>query len=329
MKLVTFEINTPLGIARRLGLWRSPQVLDLNLAYIGMLSAKEEPAFAQRLADVLLPADMLKWIQAGSMGRKAAQEVETAWLERGDLRGADGEPAVFDQSAVRLLAPLPRPNTIRDFSTYEEHQKRATRAKGNGDVPEVWYRLPVYWKANPENTAGPEEDVIWPGYSQKLDFELEFGVYISRSGKNIPVEEASSFIAGYTIFNDISARDRQADEGVMTFGPAKGKDFDTAKVFGPCMVTPDEFEGRPHRMTAHINKEMWSDGSTGDMHWTFPQLISYVSEYETLRPGDFLGSGACPTGCGLELNRWIKPGDEIEFEVEGIGVLRNRIIQPG
>jgi hypothetical protein len=119
MKLVTFEINTPLGIARRLGLWRSPQVLDLNLAYIGMLSAKEEPAFAQRLADVLLPADMLKWIQAGSMGRKAAQEVETAWLERGDLRGADGEPAVFDQSAVRLLAPLPRPNTIRDFSTYE------------------------------------------------------------------------------------------------------------------------------------------------------------------------------------------------------------------
>jgi 2-keto-4-pentenoate hydratase/2-oxohepta-3-ene-1,7-dioic acid hydratase in catechol pathway len=193
----------------------------------------------------------------------------------------------------------------------------------------VWYRLPVYWKANPENTAGPEEDVIWPGYSQKLDFELEFGVYISRSGKNIPVEEASSFIAGYTIFNDISARDRQADEGVMTFGPAKGKDFDTAKVFGPCMVTPDEFEGRPHRMTAHINKEMWSDGSTGDMHWTFPQLISYVSEYETLRPGDFLGSGACPTGCGLELNRWIKPGDEIEFEVEGIGVLRNRIIQPG
>jgi 2-keto-4-pentenoate hydratase/2-oxohepta-3-ene-1,7-dioic acid hydratase in catechol pathway len=74
---------------------------------------------------------------------------------------------------------------------------------------------------------------------------------------------------------------------------------------------------------------MWSDGSTGDMHWTFPQLISYVSEYETLRPGDFLGSGACPTGCGLELNRWIKPGDEIEFEVEGIGILRNRIIQPG
>ncbi len=134
-------------------------------------------------------------------------------------------------------------------------------------------------------------------------------------------------IAGYTIFNDISARDRQARESVMTFGPAKGKDFDTSKVMGPCLVTPDEFGAQPHRMAAWVNGEQWSEGWTHGMHWSFADLIAYVSQSETLQPGDFLGSGACGTGCGLELNRWVQPGDVIELSVDGLGTLRNRLVK--
>ncbi len=324
MRLVTFEVATPLGNVHRLGLWRSPDILDLNLAYRALLSATEEPAFAVRLADVVLPPDMLSWIQAGVRGREAAHELEQRWL-RGKLQYEFDElKIVFDEREVKLLAPLPRPNTIRDFSTYEQHQQRVTRAKGNNEVPAVWYQMPVYWKANPENTIGTDETIQWPTYSQKLDYELEYGIYIGKSGRDIPVDRANEHIAGFTIFNDISARDQQAQEMVMTFGPAKGKDFDTAKVFGPCLVTPDEFGEEPHSMVARVNGEEWSRGSTAGMYWSFAQLIAYISKFETLYPGDFLGSGACPTGCGLELNRWVSPGDIIELEVEGIGILRNQ-----
>lgn len=324
MRLVTFEILTPLGKARRLGLWHSRGILDLNTAYFTLLCGDEEVTFARRLADTILPPDMLGWFQAGKQGFETARELEQLWLAGEILPGPDEEQVVFDESEVKLLAPLPRPNTIRDFSTYEEHQQRVTRAKGNSEVPAVWYQMPVYWKANPENTIGTGEVIRWPAYSQKLDFELEYGIYIGKSGRDIPVEQANEYIAGYTIFNDISARDQQAQEMVMTFGPAKGKDFDTAKIFGPCLVTPDEFGDKPHSMIARINGEEWSRGSTDGMYWSFAHLIAYISQFETLRPGDFLGSGACPTGCGLELNRWVRPGDTIELEVEGIGILRNQ-----
>jgi 2-keto-4-pentenoate hydratase/2-oxohepta-3-ene-1,7-dioic acid hydratase in catechol pathway len=327
MQLVTFEVTTPIGNFRRLGLWRSPSVIDLNLAFEGLLAQNHDRDFSRQLAGVVLPSDMIQFFKAGSYGKEAAAQVEHQWEKTGRLTGPDGQTAVFNQSQVKFLAPVPRPNTIRDFSTFEEHQKKATRAKGNSEVPEVWYRMPVYWKANPENTAGPDEDILWPSYSNRLDFELELGVLISKTGRDIPVEQAGDYIAGYTIFNDISARDQQAEETVMTFGPAKGKDFDTAKVIGPCLVTPDEFGAGPHTMKARINGEQWSEGIAEDMYWSFAQLISYVSKCETLKPGDLLGSGACPTGCGLEINRWVQPGDTIELEVEKIGILRNKFVK--
>lgn len=327
MRLITFEISTPFGPSRRLGLWRSPHVLDLNLAYAAQVAESEDVEFARELAGVVLPPDMIGYLRAGARGRAAAQEVASRWTRDGSIQPRRGEKMLFDETAVRFMAPVPRPNTIRDFSTFEQHQKRATRAKGTAEVPSVWYEIPVYWKANPENVIGTDTDVIWPAYSEKLDYELEFGVVIGKRGKNIPKAEAGEYIAGYTIFNDISARDRQAREVIMTFGPAKGKDFDTSKILGPCLVTPDEFGESNHRMTATINGELWSEGWTNDMYYTFADLIAYVSESETLMPGDFLGSGACPTGCGLELDRWIQPGDTIELTVEGIGTLRNRVLK--
>jgi len=327
MQLVTFELSTPLGPVRRLGLWRASAILDLNLAYTAILARDSDWAFAEQYAAVVLPPDMLKYFRAGERGRAAAVEVAARWEVEGEIVGPHGERTVFKPEAVKLLAPVPRPNTLRDFSTFEQHQERVTRAKSTAEVPSVWYELPVYWKANPENVIGPEVDVIWPAYSEQLDFELEFGVFIGRQGRDIPKEQAHEYMAGYTIFNDISARDRQARETVMTFGPAKGKDFDTGKILGPCLVTPDEFGEDDHRMTARINGELWSEGWTSGMYWSFADLIAYISQAETLMPGDFLGSGACGTGCGLELDQWIQPGDTIELAVEGIGTLRNRVVR--
>jgi len=327
MRLVTFEAQSPWGPMRRLGLWRSPDILDVNAAYRALLARTEDVGFAERYAAVVLPADMLGYLKAGQRGRAALAEVDAHWTAGSTPAHLAGWPVTFAETDVRLLAPLPRPNTLRDFSTFEQHQARVTRAKGNAEVPAVWYEIPVYWKANPENVVGPEAEICWPAYAEQLDYELEFGVVIGRAGRDIPKSQAAGYIAGYTIFNDISARDRQAKETVMTFGPAKGKDFDTSKILGPCLVTPDEFGTGSQRMTARINGEQWSEGRTGDMHWSFADLIAYVSESETLKPGDFLGSGACGTGCGLELGRWLQPGDVMELSVEGIGTLRNRVVR--
>jgi 2-keto-4-pentenoate hydratase/2-oxohepta-3-ene-1,7-dioic acid hydratase in catechol pathway len=327
MRLVTFELQSLLGPIRRLGLWRPPVILDVNAAYRALLARREDDVFAERYAAVVLPPDLHGYLAAGERGRFALAEVDDYWTVEGTLEHLAGWPLSFAEADVRLLAPLPRPNTIRDFSTFEQHQVRVTRAKGNAEIPAAWYEIPVYWKANPENVVGPEAEVCWPNYAEQLDYELEYGVVIGRAGRDIPKAQAAQYIAGYTIFNDISARDRQAKETVMTFGPAKGKDFDTSKILGPCLVTPDEFGGGSRRMAARINGELWSEGWTGDMHWSFADLIAYISESETLKPGDFLGSGACGTGCGLELGRWLRPGDVMELSVEGIGTLRNRVVR--
>ena len=178
--------------------------------------------------------------------------------------------------------------------------------------------------------VGTDSNVVWPRYSKKLDYELEFGVFLGRSGKDISKADARSFIAGYTIFNDFSARDTQLHEMKGRLGPAKGKDFDTGNPMGPWLVTPDEIPDAYNlSMRARINGEQWSDGNSRDMHYSFEETIAYISNEETLHPGEFIGSGTVGGGCGLEMDRWLKPGDVVELEVQGLGVLRNRVVQSG
>ena len=329
MRLVTFQVRTNVGVVSRLGIWGKDGVIDLNYAYAASLAREGEESWAFRAADATAPADMIGFLEAGDAGLRAAQEAVSLVRGAGVVHGPRRERLLYALDEIRLLAPLPRPRTIRDFSTFEEHQRRVTRAGGDGSVPHVWYELPVYWKANPDNVTGPDEPIRWPSYSDKLDFELELACVIGKTGRDVPVDLAGEYIAGYTILNDVSARDRLAQEMVMTFGPAKGKDFDTSKVLGPCLVTPDEFGSESHRMWTRLNGETWSEGRSADMYYTFTELIAYISQDETLHPGDVLGSGACPTGCGLELDRWIRPGDVVELEIEGIGILRNRITREG
>ena len=320
MRLVTFRGADG---ADRLG-----ALIENDTAIVDLFRARAEPAFAS----------MLALIEAGDDALEGARRIVS-------------DPpagAVIEATSVALRTPLPRPPQIRDCLCFEEHLKQAytvlrrNRAAAEPDpeealkrfeaqglfrIPEVWYRQPIYYKANRFAVIGTDEDVLWPSYAEVMDYELEFGFFIGKGGKNIPKERAREHIFGYSIFNDISARDAQMIEMPGGLGPGKGKDFDAGNVIGPCIVTADELDPYDCTMVARINGEEWSRGHSGTIHWTFEDLIAHTSRSETLYPGEFFGSGTVGGGCGLELERYLSDGDVIELEVEGIGILRNRIIR--
>ncbi len=266
------------------------------------------------------------------------------------LKAASAAPkAIIARSAVKLLAPIPQPPQMRDFLCFEKHLTQAfqaarkVRAQQSPDpqaamremeeknilnVPQVWYERPLFYHPNRLNVIGNDDEVVWPAYSQLMDFELEFGCYIGKPGKDILKEKAREHIFGYTIFNDFSARDEQTKEMAGQLGPGKGKDFDGGNAMGPCLVTADELKD-PYRlaMSVRVNGEEWGRGNSSDMHWKFEDCIAHASRSETLYPGEFFGSGTVGNGSGLEHLRFLKAGDVVELEVEGIGILRNRVVR--
>jgi 2-keto-4-pentenoate hydratase/2-oxohepta-3-ene-1,7-dioic acid hydratase in catechol pathway len=275
---------------------------------------------------------------------------EEAMVEARRMVALAPSAAVIERTSVKLCAPIQPPPQMRDCSCFELHLKQSFAAARRARVahlpnPEealaqmstraderviaTFNRQPIYYKCNRFAVIGPDEDVIWPAYSKAMDFELEFACYIGRKAKDVPREKARDYIVGYTIFNDMSARDTQAVEMGGMLGPAKSKDFDTGNVMGPCLVTADELPD-PYDLTmvARVNGEEWGRGSTRDMRWQFEDLIAHISRSETLYPGEVLGSGTVGNGCGLEQLRYLKPDDLIELEVEGIGILRTRISRP-
>jgi 2-keto-4-pentenoate hydratase/2-oxohepta-3-ene-1,7-dioic acid hydratase in catechol pathway len=242
-------------------------------------------------------------------------------------------PTVLAVGSVTLLAPIPHPPQMRDFLCFEKHLKQAFEAVGRlrgapARIPEVWYERPLFYHPSRFSVCGNGAEVPWPSYTERLDFELEFGCYIGKPGKDIPKARAREHIFGYTIFNDFSARDEQTREMAGQLGPGKGKDFDNANAMGPCLVTADEL-GDPYRleMVVRVNGEEWGRGNSRDMHWKFEDCIAHASRSETLHAGEFFGSGTVGNGCGLEHLRFLKPGDVVELEVEGIGILRNRVVK--
>jgi 2-keto-4-pentenoate hydratase/2-oxohepta-3-ene-1,7-dioic acid hydratase in catechol pathway len=242
-------------------------------------------------------------------------------------------PTTLAVGTVTLLAPIPHPPQMRDFLCFEKHLLQAFEAVGKlrgapARIPEVWYQRPIFYHPNRFSVCGPNAEVPWPAYTERLDFELEFGCYIGKPGKDIPRERAREHIFGYTIFNDFSARDEQTIEMAGQLGPGKGKDFDNANAMGPCLVTADEI-GDPYRleMAVRVNGEEWGRGNSRDMHWKFEDCIAHASRSETLHPGEFFGSGTVGNGCGLESLRFLKPDDVVELEVEGIGILRNKVVK--
>lgn len=271
---------------------------------------------------------MLDLIDAGPAGLERAREAE----RRGAVRHG------IEQ--VRLRAPLPEPRQMRDFLSFEKHlrQARANRHllgiagmpsdPAKVELPEVWYRQPIYYKCNRFSVVGTGTDVVWPRYSSVMDYELEFGCVIAKDGKNVSRAEAKPFIFGWCIFNDFSARDAQMAEMAGSLGPCKGKDFDTGNVLGPWLVTADEIAD-PYDLTmvARVNGEEWSRGSSRDMRFRFEDFIEHVSTDERIRAGEFFGSGTVGSGCGLELGKFLNDGDVVELEVSGLGVLRNKVVR--
>ena len=247
-----------------------------------------------------------------------------------------------------LLSPIPEPPSVRDFYAFEQHVRAARALRGLGMIPE-WYEIPTFYFTNNSEIYGHDSEVPYPVGSNELDIELEIACVIGREGKDIPVEEAANYIAGYMIMNDWSARDFQRKDMKLNLGPGKGKDFATS--LGPWIVTPDELE--PYRvrsesglampgeagpanvrydmtMLARVNGKEISRGNFKDIYYSFPQMIAYASRNARLRVGDIIGSGTVGTGClleiGTEVHPWFQRDDILELEIEGLGVLRNRIV---
>ena len=250
---------------------------------------------------------------------------------------------------VELLSPIPFPSSCRDAYAFRQHVATARRNRGSAMIPE-FDQYPVFYFTNHHSVQGPGEISCMPDHLEKLDFELEVVIVISKYGKNIRAEDADEYIGGMMIMNDMSARKLQTEEMLLNLGPAKGKDFCT--VLGPWFVTLDELEeyevaakenhvGKNWNLTmkCFVNSVQVSEGNLSDMDWTFAEIIERCSYGTTLYPGDVIGSGTVGTGCFLELNgtgklndpdykeQWLKEGDVIEMEVEGLGRLKNTIIK--
>jgi 2-keto-4-pentenoate hydratase/2-oxohepta-3-ene-1,7-dioic acid hydratase in catechol pathway len=258
--------------------------------------------------------------------------------ERARLADRGEAELVLDDTL--LLAPI-EPATIRDFSVFEQHIEGAIKTGGDPDapVPAVWYEMPFCYFSNPHAITGPDEDIKMAPGTQAQDLELEVAAVVCRAGRNVRPEDAGAHIGGYTIFNDWSARDIGGKEVQTPFGQCKGKDF--ANTLGPWIVTPDELEryrdGDRYDldMRATINGAELGNDTLANMAWSFEEMVAYAARGAWIRPGDVLGSGTCGGGCLLEL--WgrngsfdpppLQPGDEVVLSVEGIGTLRNRVVE--
>ena len=286
-------------------------------------------------------SSMQALIEAGEPALSRAREVVAAAQTSG--RGT------IDTASVKLLAPLPVPAQMRDFLCFEKHliqafaRMRHVRAATTSDpektlremeqagtynVPKIWYERPSFYKPSRFAVCGTDQDVTWPVYSKTIDYELEFACVIGKGGRDIPKDKARAHIFGYTIFNDLSARDEQSQEMLSSLGPGKGKDFDNSNPIGPCIVTADEIPD-PYAldMIVRVNGEERGRGNSREMGWKYEDCIAFVGRDETIHPGELFCSGTVGNGSGLEIGRYVEPGEVVELEVEKIGVLRNRIVR--
>lgn len=293
--------------------------------------------------DARLPHTLTEMLQDWETLSGIASEAQKQ-IENGNIQLAGK-----DINSVRLLAPVPRPTSCRDGYAFRQHVAAARRNRKVEMIAE-FDEYPIFYFTNHNAVQGPGDVVCMPDHFQKLDFELEAAIVVGKKGRNITAANADNYIAGYCIMNDLSARTLQMEEMKLNLGPAKGKDFST--VIGPWLVTPDELEpykipAKPNhtgnnynlKMTCKVNGIQVSEGNMGDMDWTFAEILERCAYGAEILPGDVIGSGTVGTGCFLELNgtgklnnpdyneQWLQPNDEIVMEIDGLGVLSNKIVK--
>lgn len=316
MKLATFTV--PGSQDTRFGAVTEHGLVDLVAAGSVGSGSGASGASAVRFTD------LTSFLAAGAPARRQAEDLVGKVLDEhvaGRLPAFDGAPApLVPHEAARLLAPA-RPRRMRDYLTYRQHVSGAGVA-----VSPAFAAMPICYQCNVDTVIGPEDTIPWPAYTNQLDYELEIGFFVGPGGRDLSPEQAESHIAGVTLFNDVSARDIQFFEMSMSIGPSKGKDF--CNVLGPVVVTPDELDEYDIELSARVNGETWSHGTSANRQFSFAEVLAWASYGEDVHPGEFLAVGTVGGGCGAELDRWLSPGDTVELEASGIGVLRNKIGQP-
>ena len=279
-------------------------------------------AAAQSGKDGGIFADMLSLINAGENGLKTARTL---------LQSAD-ESVTMAVSDVSFLPPI-MPVQYRDCLVFEEHLANCFKVMGATmpvppSIPPVRYDQPLYYKGNRMSFIGHGTDVQWPAYAEFLDIELELAIVVGKTGKDISKDVAPAHIFGYSILNDVSARDAQMREMPGQLGPCKGKDFDTGNILGPYILTADEVvHPIAVNMEARVNGERWGGGNSSQMQHSFADILAHISSSETIYAGEVIGSGTVGTGCGLEIGKRLQDGDIFELEIENIGILTNRIVK--
>lgn len=291
-----------------------------------------------------LPNTMGMMLQYWDALIETVQLGETA-IRNGRISRDNGIP----MAQATILSPVPFPPSCRDGYAFRQHVAAARRNR-KVDMITEFDQYPIFYFTNHHSIQGPGPVRCMADHFEKLDFELECAIVISKHGRNIRAEQADEYIAGLMIMNDLSARRLQMEEMLLNLGPAKGKDFATA--VGPCLVTPHEleqFEIPPKeghvgkswnlRMQCFVNGVQVSDGNLGDMDWTFAEIIERASYGVDLYPGDIIGSGTVGTGCFLELNgtgklndpnyqeQWLQDGDVVEMTIDQLGKLTNTMVR--
>lgn len=318
MKLGRISVEGPDGPVARLVLVlpHEGRVVDLKKASTeNLVRLGATPEAAQRMAGAVFPGSMSEAIALGDRFLAEAREIARKPSDKASL-------------PINGLTWLPAtdPSVVRDGLTFIEHIKGFHEKIGATPTPAL-LQVPGYFKGTPWTALGHDAEIPWPGFVKKMDYELELGWVIGRRGHNIRPEDARSYLFGVTIFNDFSARDRQAVEMSIGMGPQKCKDF--AYGIGPWITTIDEFADLGAiKMEVRVNGEVWGSGNSGKMLWSVEELIAYVALADWIQPGDIIGSGTMGRGSALELDRQLSPGDVVELDVEHIGVLRNRMGTP-
>jgi fumarylacetoacetate (FAA) hydrolase len=337
------EVNAPAGAPWRLaaGLGRADgtgpvevpaEWLDLEVARRRSIAA--DPRLAHNSVLHRQPVTSLDDHLAAGLRVAALADLVDGFAARGP---ADEDDALLAAADLRFGPPVLRPPSLRDFYAFEGHVRTMWQRRG-GEVPEAWYRLPIFYFSNVSEIRGPGDPIWAPAASAELDYELEVAALVDTPASNLSAERAEEAIGGYTIFNDWSARDLQREETAVRLGPAKGKDF--ASSFGPWIVTPDELAsarsggstGPDLALTAEVNGVELSRGRWSDAQFSFGEMLARASADVRLRPADLVGSGTVGTGCLLEvgestLGRYLQPGDEVTLRVERLGALTNPIVE--
>jgi fumarylacetoacetate (FAA) hydrolase len=333
------ERHGPAGAPWRLAAAGGPGQpwLDLEVARRRLVAA--DPRRAHNAVLFRQPLTSLDDVFERGLRMEALREITEAAAAAGP-RDADDD-AFLDEADLAFGPPILRPPSFRDFYAFEQHVATMWQRR-QSEVPEAWYRLPIFYFSNTSEMRGPGDAVWAPGGSNELDFELEVGAVVDTPAYNLGEERAGEAIGGYLVVNDWSARDLQRDESTVRLGPAKGKDFATS--IGPWIVTPEELAGAwPAQalapdlvMTATVaaadgTTTEVSRGSWSTARYSFAQMLARASADVHVRAGDLLGSGTVGTGCLLEvkdqtLGRWLEPGDLVTLSIEGIGELQSPVV---